>query len=391
MNIVHSGDRFMVYGDDVKTYKSLPADTYRLTFSQMAGFYLTTHDDLTVNEKIYGPYAKKVSKVMKTFKAFDRNMGIILSGPKGVGKSMFARLLAEEGKKQNLPLIIVSDAISGLEDFIASIHQECIVLFDEFEKTFKGDKDGGYNPQDSLLSLFDGLDNGKKLYVVTCNEISGLTTYLLNRPGRFHYHFILGTPTGEEVREYMEDNLKGEARQYIEKIVALSSISAFTYDVLRAIAFDLNQGYELTETLLDLNIERERYVTLDIRIVFTNGLVATQSSPTELDMFNNRNNYEWFSFNKKDIPHAFEKYCSSVRVDFYTRDVVVDERGYHIDPSKVSIEFDDDWEYMDDDTDEQKRAKEAVKNFIESFQIAEVILERYKPSYGPGFTHKYLV
>ena len=46
---------------------------------------------------------------------------------------------------------------------------------------------------------------------------------------------------------------------------------------------------------------------------------------------------------------------------------------------------------MDDDTDEQKRAKEAVKNFIESFQIAEVILERYKPSYGPGFTHKYLV
>lgn len=391
MNIVNSGNRFMVYGNDVKTYKALPADTYQLNFSQMSGFYLSSHNDLSVNEKIYGPYAKKVNKVMKTFKAFDRNMGVILSGPKGVGKSMFARLLAEEGKKQNLPLIIVSDAIAGLENFISSIQQECIVLFDEFEKTFKGDKDG-YNPQESLLSLFDGIDNGKKLYVVTCNETSDLNTYLLNRPGRFHYHFILGTPTGEEVREYMEDNLVGDAREYIDKIVALSGISAFTYDVLRAIAFDLNQGYELTETLLDLNIERERYVTLDMRVVFTNGLIATPNTTVELDMFNNRNNYEWCAFNKKDIPHAFEKYCSSIRIDFYTRDVVVDERGYHIDPSKVNLHFDDDWEYMDTDTDEQKKEKEAVKNFIESFQISEIILEKYKPTYGStSFAYKYLV
>ena len=327
---------------------------------------------------------------MNTFKAFNRNMGVILSGPKGVGKSMFARLIAEEGKKQNLPLIIVSNAIPGLEDFISSIQQECIVLFDEFEKTFKSDNDG-YNPQEALLSLFDGIDNGKKLYVVTCNETTNLNSYLLNRPGRFHYHFILGTPTGDEVREYMEDNLNDKAKQYTDKIVALSSISAFTYDVLRAIAFDLNQGYELTETLLDLNIERERYVTLELHVVFTNGLVATHNSPIELDMFNNRNNFEWCSFNKKEIPHEFERYCTDIRIDFYTRDVIVDERGYHLDPNKVNRHWDDDWEYMDDETDEQKQHKEAVKKYIESFQIAEIILQKHKPLYGDAFAYKYIV
>lgn len=392
MNIVSSGERYMVYGDDVKTYKTLPVDTYQLCFNKMTGFYLTRHEDLTVSEKVYGPYARKVTKVMKTFKAFDRNMGVILSGPKGVGKSMFARLLAEQGKDANLPLIIVSEAVPGLEDFISSIQQECIVLFDEFEKTFRTDKDSGYNPQEALLSLFDGIDNGKKLYVVTCNETADLNSYLLNRPGRFHYHFILGTPTGDEVREYMEDNLKGDARQYIEKIVALSSISAFTYDVLRAIAFDLNQGYELTETLLDLNIERERYVNLNMKVIFTNGLYAIPDNVIEIDMFNNRMNFEWCKFEKGMIPPEFTKYCNSVRADFYTRDITVDERGYHIDPSKIQLYWDDDWEYMDTDTDEQKAKKDATEKFIHSFEVAEVIFEKSRPAYGSSsFIYKYLV
>ena len=359
MNIVGAGDRFMVYGEDVKTYKVLPADTYKIQFNKMTGFYLISHNDLTVDEKVYGPYARKVQKVMNTFKHLDRNMGVILSGPKGVGKSMFARLLAEAGKNDNLPLIIVDCAVPGVEDFISSIEQECIVLFDEFEKTFKPDKDNGFNPQENLLSLFDGIDNGKKLYVVTCNETRDLNSYLLNRPGRFHYHFIMGTPTGDEVREYMEDNLVGDARQYIDKVVALSAISAFTYDVL---------------------------------VIFTNGYVANARDVLDLDMFNNRYNYEWCQFEKNTIPDKFKKYCDAVNVRFYTRDVIVDDKGYHLEPEKTEIVWDDDWNYMDDDTTEQQAYKAEVKQFMDSFEVAEVVLEKSKPMYGStAFAYKYLV
>ena len=392
MNIVNAGDRYMVYGEDVQTYKQLPADTYRVEFNKMTGFYLTSHNDLVVNEKVYGPYAIKVKKVINTFANLNRNMGVILSGPKGVGKSMFARLLAEAGKEANLPLLIVDCAIPGIEDFISSIQQECIVLFDEFEKTFKANKETGYEPQEALLSLFDGIDNGKKLYVVTCNETRDLNSYLLNRPGRFHYHFIMGAPTGDEVREYMEDNLNDNAKQWIDKIVALSAVSAFTYDVLRAIAFELNQGYDLAETMMDLNIERERYLYLTAKLIFKNGFVAYSKESYDLDMFNNRYNYGGCVFEKGSIPKEFEKYCSSIALRFYTRDIIVDESGYHLDLNKADLIWNDDWEYMDDDTEEQRARKAEVKAFMDSFEIAEIHLAKEKPTYGSSaFAYKYLV
>lgn len=377
MNIVHSGNRFMVYGDEVKTYNTLPADTYQLCCNPMTGFYLTQHSDLSVNEKVYGPYARKVNKVMSTFDAMDRNMGIILSGPKGAGKSMFARLLAEQGKAKNLPLILVDDCFDGLEKFIGSIHQECIVLFDEFEKTFKGTED--CNPQDSLLSLFDGIDNGKKLYVITCNRTEELSSYLLNRPGRFHYHFALTTPTEEEIKEYMEDNLVGDAKQYIEKVVALGSISTFTYDVLRAIAFDLNQGYDLTETFLDLNIEREQFVNFNMKVVFTNGVVATsEGGPIELDMFDEDDFvHEWCRIDENSIPKQLKKYSSYFRricIDFYSKNVSVCGNRYKISNNDVRFSFSD-WECMVDESAEEYKVAE---EFIDSFELAEVILERTK-------------
>jgi hypothetical protein len=239
--------------------------------------------------------------------------------------------------------------------------------------------------------LFDGIDNGKKLYVITCNETRELNTYLLNRPGRFHYHFMLGAPTGDEIREYMEDNLVGDARQWIDKIVALGGVSAFTYDVLRALAFELNQGYDLSETMIDLNIERERYLYLETKIIFKNGLVATSTDSLDIDMFNNRHNCAWLHFNKQDIPVEFRKYCGYIQAHFYTRDIITDDKGYHIDLDKLNVSFDDDWEYLDTDTDEQKEYLERLKEFMAGFEPAEVTLSKAKLYGSTAFAHKYLV
>ena len=109
MNVVHSGDTFQIYGDALKTYDKLPLGTYDVCFHKMMGFYLTSHSDLVVNEdKIYGSSPAKVEKVLRGFQAVDRNFGVILSGRKGIGKSLFARQLAVRAKDYNLPLIIVS-------------------------------------------------------------------------------------------------------------------------------------------------------------------------------------------------------------------------------------------------------------------------------------------
>ena len=53
MNIVSAGSRFMVYGEDVQTYKILPPGAYKVEFSKMMGFSLSVHNDLLVKEKMY--------------------------------------------------------------------------------------------------------------------------------------------------------------------------------------------------------------------------------------------------------------------------------------------------------------------------------------------------
>ena len=392
MNIVSAGSRFMVYGEDVQTYKILPPGAYKVEFSKMTGFSLSVHNDLLVKEKMYGTSYKKADKVMNTFNHLNRNMGVILSGPKGVGKTMFARRLAELGKEQGLPLILVDAPYPGIEDFIESIEQECIVLFDEFEKTFRKAKEEEGGPQERLLSLFDGIDGGKKLYVITCNRVSGLNEYFLNRPGRFHYHFILSTPTGNEVREYMEDNLDGDARKYIDNIVTLSSMSAFTYDVLRAIAFELNLGNSLSETMMDLNIERERYLSLQFKIVFTNGVVATTREGTEIDIFNNRYlNTRWAYLEKNDIvPKDLTRYLNRCYLKFDTNDIIVGENGYHLGSDKVEIGWNDDWEYIDTDDEAEKEKYNKIKELMDSFKVEQVIVEKARNRMS-SFDYKYLI
>ena len=129
MNIVQSGTMYMIYDDSVKTYSELPVGAYEVGFNKMTGFFLKTRNDFKVTEKVYGNHAEKVDKVLKSFQLADRNFGLILSGQKGIGKSMFMRVLAEKAGALGYPVVVVSDYIPGIDDFLASIEQECVVLF----------------------------------------------------------------------------------------------------------------------------------------------------------------------------------------------------------------------------------------------------------------------
>lgn len=271
MNIVSSGGRFQVYGESVKTYAHLPVAYYNVDFSKMSGFFLTSRCDLTVaEEKIYGSALAKVEKAMRSYRLSNRNFGVLLSGQKGIGKSLFVRLLAMEAIKGGVPVIVVSHAIPGLANFISSIEQDCVVVFDEFEKIFAKQED--WNPQNELLPLFDGIDGGHKLFVVTCNELKDLSQYMINRPGRFHYHFSLTAPSPDEVRQYLTDKVLPEYSVSIEDVVNLSCVVDMPYDYLRAIAFDLNQGYSIREVMSDLNITRTDRVAFDLKLYLSNGL-----------------------------------------------------------------------------------------------------------------------
>lgn len=273
MRVVNTGNVYRIYDNTMKTFNELPAQAYQVNFSQQSGFFLTGYDEIAISEKIYGVHPEKVHKVLKSFKMFDRSLGVILSGAKGIGKSLFGKMLSASAINEGYPLIIVNQYIPGIADYLTSIQQEVVVFFDEFDKTFhsKGDRDSMNDPQAEMLTLFDGLSQGKKLFIVTCNELNNLNNYLVNRPGRFHYHFRFDYPSAEQIREYLEDKIPESAYDQIEKVISFSRKVDLNYDCLRAIAFELTLGTAFEDAIKDLNIlnlSRESYNAV---LMFTDG------------------------------------------------------------------------------------------------------------------------
>lgn len=265
MRVVGQGDVFTIYSDALQTYEQLPPQVYNVRFRQRTGFYLELSAELEIKEtKIYGVHNEKCQKVLNSFKQFNRNLGVILSGDKGIGKSLFAKLLAIKAISEGYPLLIVDSYIPGISSYLQSIEQECIIMFDEFDKTF-GDikaEDGMSSPQTELLTLFDGMAMGKKMFVITCNELRKLSEFLVNRPGRFHYHFRFEYPTPAEITEYMQDKLPRKYWGEINDVVSFSRKVKLNYDCLRAIVFELSSGARFKDAIADLNIvnlEKDRY------------------------------------------------------------------------------------------------------------------------------------
>lgn len=342
MKVISSGNMFEVFDDTLCTYDAFPTQSYIVRFSQFKGFYLEKYADIEISEgKIYGVHTEKVNKVLNSFANFDRNLGVILSGDKGIGKSLFAKLLAVEAAKRGIPLLIVDKFIPGIASYIDSIDQEVMVLFDEFDKTFGEIRvsEGEASPQASLLSLFDGVCGGKKLFVITCNDLNKLNNYLINRPGKFHYHFRFSYPTPEEIREYLTDKLEEQYYCEIDSIIAFSRKVNLNYDCLRAIAFEINNGIPFKEAILDLNIINGDYgMRYKIALHYKNGLVATHKS-FSIDLFDSDSREEIWLSDKHGNQY--------VEVAFNVEDTEFDTNRlmYIVKAENLEIFYDDDDEF----------------------------------------------
>ena len=265
MHIVESGKRYRIFNNAITTYDQLPPKTYRVDYDPETRIFslLEAHDFEIPETKIYGQHLDKVKKVLNSMDKMNRNLGVIL-----IGKSLFSKCLGLKARKKGIPVILVNEYHEGIANFLEEIEQTVMILFDEYDKTFDEKK---HNCQAEMLSLFDGVSAGKKLFVITCNEIQSLSQYLINRPGRFHYHFRFLYPTADEIRDYMEDKLDKQYYDEIENVIAFSVRMNLNYDCLRSIAFELNNGLKFQQAINDLNIIRiSQYKNIKIIVEFEN-------------------------------------------------------------------------------------------------------------------------
>ena len=249
--------------EDLKLSDEVPIGVWKLNCAPFVGFFLEETEIKLSHGKIYGDAEKIASHVVEAFEnnAPEKNLGVLFSGQKGLGKTLTTRLILEKvyGKK---PIIIISNYINGMDDFLTNI-KGSVILMDEFEKfmggSVKSDDDKGQTKQESLLSVFDGNTGcSGNLFLLTVNNVYKLDDNLKSRPGRIRYHYKFDSENAEVVRNYCADNLNN--KELTEEIVTtLGGVGFVSMDILSSFVDELNKfpNSKPSDVLKYFNIENE--------------------------------------------------------------------------------------------------------------------------------------
>jgi len=105
--------------------------------------------------------------------------------------------------------------------------------------------------------MLDGLGSSqKRMFIASVNYRHKISQFMINRPGRFYYHFEFKPLSDVEMIEYLTNETKGVDQKSIKYAVQIMQNYPINYDGLSAIAAELNAGIDINETLRDLNLDR---------------------------------------------------------------------------------------------------------------------------------------
>lgn len=227
------------YIDDKSTQlDKLPVAVYKVMFNSNLNVYYLSHiqEKFPFNYKVYGQENSFVNRVIKTYHNTKNNLGVLLNGVKGTGKTVTAQRICNE---LGLPVIVVHQTPEqnvSLASFINDIQQNVIVFFDEFEKLFKQHYDDG----STVLTIMDGVLNTdyRRVFLLTTNKIT-INDNMLQRPSRIRYVKTFVDLSLEAITEIIDDKLVHlEHKQAL--IDFISKLEVITVDIVKAIIDEVN-------------------------------------------------------------------------------------------------------------------------------------------------------
>lgn len=243
--------------DITSVNKQLPIGVYTLMRDNQRGLYLRKSEDFTVPPKIYGSDIHITERWLRAWHDTpeDKNLGIILHGVKGSGKTITAKYMCMVSK---MPVILIQSPFAGdeLNTFMATpAFKNCIVFIDEFDKVYGDrDTDGPADAQSALLTLLDGTTQTHLLFIFTINSSEKLDDFLVNRLGRIRYFRSFPAITSSVLKEVIADRLKNQA--YTEELVRVAGmLGEPTLDLICGIIDECNRFDESPiESVKHLNI-----------------------------------------------------------------------------------------------------------------------------------------
>lgn len=203
---------------------------YRVHVDAFGRFFLVkVADKFKFDYKLYGLENKLINRILKTYSHVDGNLGVLLNGLKGTGKTVSGKIICNQ---LNQPTIIVKDAYDGVEDFLNSIPQDITIFVDEYEKIF--------GESTALLTIMDGALNSihRRVFILTTNNLY-VDSNLLQRPSRVRYLRKFEDLAPEVVEEIVDDILQHKELKD-ECIKFISSLELITVDVVKSILEEVN-------------------------------------------------------------------------------------------------------------------------------------------------------
>lgn len=221
----------------------------------MSGFYLMEiSENFHFDDKVYGLCEDFINYVIKTYNNTSGNLGILLNGTKGTGKTFTAKEICN---RLGLPVIIVKsmgDSDSKMIEWLSGqINFDCIFFFDEYEKEFEDSSE--------ILSFMDGVYNSpyRKFFILTTNSLN-INSNLIGRPSRIRYCKTFDNLSENVCREILNDILVDKSA--IDSIIALTNqMSIITIDLIKQLANEINiHGIQSIDTIKEIfNIEFASY------------------------------------------------------------------------------------------------------------------------------------
>lgn len=245
MAFVRNGDEWNIINSAMSIHDSIEVGVYKINIDNFKNCSLTRiKDKFELPLKVYSldNEDEKFEYIVKKCAASTKNVGIILNGEKGSGKSVMAKRICNA---LNMPVIIVEnkgkDDNLKMLDYMTRMDTDMVCLLDEFEKNFDNES------QTAFLSFMDGLYNGKKkIFLITSNE-RRYDSNIIGRMGRVCYLVQFGKITDKSsVIRFFHSELPELTSEQLEQIVTyLGRKENLTIDTFTQIAEEIRcMGFE---------------------------------------------------------------------------------------------------------------------------------------------------
>ena len=264
---IKSGNTFRQISSDFTIEQTIPVGIYNVDLVPFTGWVLNIYaEKFDFDYKLYDLQNDFIDHICKTYSSTNGNLGILLNGTKGTGKTVTAKELANALK---LPVIIVKnfgDKNQDLIEFLSTLNFDCVFFFDEFEKNFDEN-------DSTILQIMDGVYNStnRRVFLLTTNTMD-INSNLIGRPSRIRYVKTFGNLDLKVVKAYLNDNLEDKSC-YNEIVEFIDSLTISTIDILKTIVNEVNihgiDSFRKSKSFFNVKTNEYNYQTYMSRVNFS--------------------------------------------------------------------------------------------------------------------------